>query len=57
MRLGMPGGNKRLPQNKLAAYGLMTVGALIMLLSMPFFVYAAIAGGLILYWGYTMRGR
>jgi hypothetical protein len=45
------------PPHKAAAYGLIAVGAVIMLLSMPLFVYAAVIGGLVAYVGYTMRGR
>lgn len=55
MRLGL--GGKKLPPNKAAGYGLITVGAIIMLLSMPLFFYIAILGGLIAYVGYSLRGR
>lgn len=57
MRLGGIRG-KRPPSHKAAGYGLITVGALIMLVSMPLYVYMAVLGGLIAYAGYTMmKGR
>lgn len=55
MRMGLGGGNT--PPHKAAGYGLITVGAIIMLISMPLFVYVAVLGGLIAYVGYTLRGR
>jgi hypothetical protein len=57
MRLGLPGGRK-LPPNKVGAAGLIILGGVIMLLSMPLSVWAAVVGGLIAYAGYSsMRGR
>ncbi len=55
MRLGFRG--RRPPPHKPIGYGLMALGALIMLFSMPLFVYAAILGGLIVYIGYTLSSR
>lgn len=55
MRMGM--NRRRLPPHKTAGYGLIALGALIMLLSMPLYIYAAIIGGLIAYVGHTLRSR
>jgi len=55
MRLGPRGW--RPPPQKAMGYGLMTVGAVILLLSLPVYVYAALVGGLIAYLGHTMKGR
>jgi hypothetical protein len=53
--MGMNGG--KTPPHKATGYALMAVGAMVMLLSMPLFVYAAVIGGLIAYVGYTLLGR
>jgi hypothetical protein len=58
MRLGgWRGGKIRIPRHKAVAYGLITIGAVIMLVSVPFYVYAAVFGALIAYAGYVLRGR
>lgn len=58
MRLGGWGGKRlRFPRHKATGYGLITIGAVIMLLSVPFYVYAALLGGLIAYAGYVLRSR
>jgi len=58
MRLGGIRGKRPL-SNKAAGYGLITMGAVILLLSMPLYVYTAVLGGLMLYAGYAMmkKGR
>lgn len=55
VRLGMRGW--KTPPHRAAGYGLITVGAVIMMMAMPFFVYIALLGGLIAYVGYTLRNR
>lgn len=55
MRMGM--GGKRTPPNKAAGYGMIFVGAIIMLLAMPLFVWAAVIGALVAYVGHSLRGR
>lgn len=55
MRLG--GWKWKIPRHKAAGYGLITIGAAIMLLSVPLYVYAAVIGGLIAYAGIVLRGR
>lgn len=52
MRLGL--GGRRTPPHRAAGYVLITVGAIVMLLSMPLFVYVAIVGGLIAYVGHSL---
>lgn len=47
----------RIPPGRGSGFTLIVVGLIIMLLSMPFYVYAAIVGGLIAYFGYTLLGR
>jgi len=56
MRLGRSWLGK-LPRHRATGYGLITIGAVIMLLSVPFYVYAAVLGGLIAYAGYVLKGR
>lgn len=53
VRMGL--GPRRPPPQKSAGYGLMIVGGIIMAMSMPLFVYAAIIGALIAYVGYSMN--
>lgn len=55
MRLG--GWGKKFPRHKATGYGLITIGAVVMLLAVPLYVYAAVLGGLIAYAGYVLRGR
>lgn len=55
MRIGLGGG--KTPPHRAAGYTLIAAGAIIMMIAMPLFVYAAIIGGLISYVGYTLRGR
>lgn len=50
-------GGRRWPPNRAGGYVLVVVGGLILLMSMPLFVYAAVIGGLIAYVGYTLIGR
>lgn len=50
LRLGR-GGH---PPHKVAGYGLIGIGALIMLLALPFFFWLAALGGLICYLGYSV---
>jgi hypothetical protein len=46
------------PPHKLASYIIIAVGAVIVLFAMPFFIWAALFGGLIAYVGYMMqKGR
>jgi hypothetical protein len=53
--MGLGGG--KTPPHKATGYVLIAIGAIVMLLSMPLFVYAAVIGGLIAYVGYTLIGR
>lgn len=53
MRLGMRGW--KFPPHKAFGYCLMVVGAIIMLIAMPFFIYVALVGILIVYVGYTLN--
>ncbi|MFZ5824997.1 MAG: hypothetical protein ACOY94_11760 [Bacillota bacterium] len=46
-----------MPPHRAAGFVLIAVGAIIMLMSMPLFVYASVIGGLIAYVGYTLIGR
>jgi hypothetical protein len=55
MRLGL--GGKGTPPHKSAGYGLIIIGAIIMLLAMPMFFWAAVIGALVAYVGHTLRGR
>lgn len=55
MRIGL--GGRKQPPHRAAGYVLIIVGGLIVLISMPLFVYAAVIGGLIAYVGYTLIGR
>lgn len=50
-------GGKRTPPHKAAGYGLIFIGAVVMMLAMPLFVYVAVFGGLLAYLGHTLRGR
>lgn len=50
-------GRRKVPPNKALGYLLIAVGVIIMALSMPLFVYAALVGALIAYVGYTLIGR
>ena len=47
----------RPPPHRAAGYGLIIVGAIIMMMAMPLFVYIALLGGLIAYVGYTLGRR
>lgn len=58
VRMGMGGRSPwRIPPGRGSGFTLIVVGLIIMLLSMPFYVYAAVFGGLIAYFGYTLLGR
>jgi len=50
-------GGRKTPPHRAAGFVLIGIGGLILLMSMPLFVYAAIIGGLIAYVGYTLIGR
>lgn len=50
-------GGRKVPPNKALGYLLIVVGVIIMALSMPLFVYAALVGALIAYVGYTLIVR
>jgi hypothetical protein len=57
MRMGLRGW-KRQPPHQAAGYVLIAVGIIVMLLSLPLYVYMSILGGMIAYVGYSMmRGR
>lgn len=55
MRLGMRGW--KLPPHHTTGYGLIGLGAIIMLFALPFTFYVAALGALIAYLGHTLRGR
>lgn len=50
-------GGRKVPPNRAIGFLLIAVGGIIMLISMPLFVYAAAIGGLIAFVGYTLIGR
>lgn len=50
-------GGRKMPPNRSAGFVLIAVGVVILLMSMPLFVYASVIGGLIAYVGYTLIGR
>ncbi|HYF95685.1 MAG TPA: hypothetical protein VD969_26010 [Symbiobacteriaceae bacterium] len=56
-RFPLGGWGSKFPRHKAVGYGLIAIGAVIMLLSVPLYVYAALLGGLIAYAGYVLRGR
>lgn len=53
VRLGLGRGRPRRPQ-EIAGYGCMGLGALIILLSLPFYLWAAAFGGLLVYLGWSL---
>lgn len=55
MRLGMPGGKR--PPSQIAGWGIIALGALILLLALPLYVYAALVGCLVCYLGYSLKDR
>jgi hypothetical protein len=52
VRLRLGGGGH--PPHKVAGYGLIGIGLLIMLLAMPFFIWLAVIGGCICYCGWSI---
>jgi len=56
MRLGGMRGGK-MPPHRAFGYLLMSLGAIILVLAMPWTFYMALLGGLIGYVGYTLRDR
>jgi hypothetical protein len=57
LRLGNLGLGHSFPRHKATGYGLIIVGVVIMLLSVPLYVYMAVLGGLIAYAGYVLKRR
>lgn len=53
VRLGLGGGPPLRP-NQIAGYGIMGLGGLILILSLPFYFWAAAFGGLLGYLGWTV---
>lgn len=55
VRMGL--GGRKTPPHRAAGIVLIVVGVIILLMSMPLFVYASVIGGLIAFVGYTLIGR